>query len=86
MKNVFVDFVTLVAIILVIVELGESFTCDDLKKRINPCVSYVTGKGGNAPSRECCNGIQVLAGQAPTTYDSKVPGIKVDLANSVFKQ
>ncbi|KAF1880195.1 hypothetical protein Lal_00022324 [Lupinus albus] len=98
MKNVFVEFVTLVAIILVIVELGESFSCDDAKNQISPCVSYVTGQGGNAPSSECCNGVRTLAAQTPTTDDkraaceclkaaaSSVPGIKVDLANSVFKQ
>ncbi|KAE9596323.1 hypothetical protein Lal_00048687 [Lupinus albus] len=98
MKKVFVAFLTLLAILVLKSDLGQGFNCDDAKQKISPCLSYLIGEGGNAPSIPCCNGINEMKKSTPTKEDrfaaceclknstSTVPGIKDDLVASLPKQ
>ncbi|CAL0316767.1 unnamed protein product [Lupinus luteus] len=98
MKNTFVGFLTLVAIMLLTVEPGQSFSCNDATNQVAPCLGYISGQGGDAPPSECCNGVRALVSSVPTTPDRRAaceclkgaaaafPAIKDDLANSLFKK
>ncbi|OIW13150.1 hypothetical protein TanjilG_15054 [Lupinus angustifolius] len=98
MKNVLVAFLTWLAILLVIVEPGQSFNFDDATKQLLPCLNYVIGLQGDIPSSECCNGARALQSSTPTTDDrreaceylkavaSSLPLIKEDKASSLFKK
>ncbi|KAE9612131.1 putative plant lipid transfer protein/Par allergen [Lupinus albus] len=71
MKNVFVAFLTLLAILLLIVEPGKSFNCDDARNHLFPCLNYIIGLGGDTPSSECCNGVRAVDSSSPTTTDRR---------------
>ncbi|CAL0316764.1 unnamed protein product [Lupinus luteus] len=98
MRNTFVGFLTLVAIMLLIVEPGQSLVCNDLRTQIAPCITYITAKGGNAPSSECCSGVRAIVSSAPTSSDRRnaceclkgvvgaISGVKDNLLNSLFQK
>ncbi|CAL0316773.1 unnamed protein product [Lupinus luteus] len=98
MKNTFVGFLTLVAIMLLIMEPGYTFSCSDAMNQIAPCLGYTIGQGGDAPPSEYCNGVRALVSSVPTTPDRRAACeclkgaaaafhvIKDDLANSLFKK
>ncbi|CAL0316753.1 unnamed protein product [Lupinus luteus] len=97
MKKVLVTFITLLATLLLIVEPGQSFDFDGELNQLAPCLNYVTGKGGDKPSSECCKGVQALKSATPTTDDRRaaclilktlvgtIPEIKDDKVSSIFK-
>ncbi|CAL0317520.1 unnamed protein product [Lupinus luteus] len=96
--KVFVVFLTLVAILLLTSEPGEGFDCDDAKEELIPCLEYIIGEGGDAPSSECCDGVIDLKSSTPTKNDRRVAcecikaaasgfsGVRDDLAASLPKQ
>ncbi|CAL0316755.1 unnamed protein product [Lupinus luteus] len=96
MKKVLVAFLTLLAMLL-IVEARQSVDFEDELKQLVPCLNYVTGKSGDKPSSECCNGVQALKSATPTTDDRRaaclllktvvatLPEIKDDKVSSIYK-
>ncbi|CAL0316760.1 unnamed protein product [Lupinus luteus] len=98
MKKVLVVFLTLLATLLLIVEPGQSLDFEDELNQLHPCLDYVTGKGGDKPSSECCKGVQALKSATPTTEDRRaaclllktlvgtIPEIKEDKVSSIFKK
>ncbi|CAL0316762.1 unnamed protein product [Lupinus luteus] len=98
MKNVFAVFLTLLAILLQIVEPGQSFNLGDAVKQVAPCLNYAIGLGGDTPSSECCNGVSIVESSLSTTDDrraaceslkkaaSTYPLINEDKLNSLLKQ
>ncbi|XP_019455259.1 PREDICTED: non-specific lipid-transfer protein A-like [Lupinus angustifolius] len=98
MKKVFVAFLTLLIIMVLTSNLVQGFSCDNAKQKLSPCLSYLIGEGGNAPSEPCCNGITQLKLSLATREDrigaceclkssaATVPGIKNDLASSLLKK
>ncbi|XP_019434170.1 PREDICTED: non-specific lipid-transfer protein A-like [Lupinus angustifolius] len=98
MKNVLVAFLTLQAILLLIVEPGQSFSFDDALNQFRPCLNYVIGQGGDTPSSECCKGVSALKSLTPTVDDRRaacvllkslaafLPPSKDDKTNSLFKK
>ncbi|KAE9612127.1 putative plant lipid transfer protein/Par allergen [Lupinus albus] len=71
MKNVLVAFLTLLAILLLIVEQGQSFSFDDVENQLVPCFSYVIGQDGDTPSSECCNGVKAVELSLPTRVERR---------------
>ncbi|KAE9612129.1 putative plant lipid transfer protein/Par allergen [Lupinus albus] len=70
MKNVFVAFLSLLTILVLIVEPGQSFNIEKARGQLFPCLDYVIGIG-NTPSIECCNGIHALESSLPTKEDRR---------------
>ncbi|KAE9612130.1 putative plant lipid transfer protein/Par allergen [Lupinus albus] len=70
MKNVFVAFLSLLAILVLVVEPGQSFNFEKARDQLSPCLNYVIGIG-NTPSIECCNGVHALESSLPTREDRR---------------
>ncbi|OIW02829.1 hypothetical protein TanjilG_29605 [Lupinus angustifolius] len=98
MKKVCVAFLSLVAILVLTSVPGEGFNCDDAKEELFPCLEYIIGEGGDAPSSECCDAVIDLKSSTPTKNDRRsaceclkaaadgFSGLRDDLAASLPKR
>ncbi|KAF1880120.1 hypothetical protein Lal_00022249 [Lupinus albus] len=101
MKNVFAGFVTLIAVLLLLVEsgVGKGINSDDELKYLLPCIKYVTGLGGETPSADCCHGVKAIEASATTIKNQKIgvcdflkevafnlPEYKEEKANTLFRK
>ncbi|KAI3444793.1 hypothetical protein Pfo_001458, partial [Paulownia fortunei] len=71
MKGGVVEVFALVAIVSLVVHQGQAVTCGQVDAALVPCISYLTGGGGDNPSPACCAGVKTVKGLAQTTADKR---------------
>ncbi|XP_071739078.1 non-specific lipid-transfer protein Lac s 1-like [Rutidosis leptorrhynchoides] len=59
-----------VVCMVVVTPCTVALTCKDVTKNLSPCLSYL--QGGNAASKECCNGVKGLQSAVVTRHDKKM--------------
>ncbi|KAL0379771.1 UNVERIFIED_CONTAM: Non-specific lipid-transfer protein A [Sesamum angustifolium] len=71
MKGGVVAVIAILAIISVVAQPGQAVTCGQVDAALVPCISYLTGRGGDSPSPACCSGVQAVKDMALTTADKR---------------
>ncbi|EEF29523.1 non-specific lipid-transfer protein 1 [Ricinus communis] len=73
----------------------QAITCGQVASSLGPCLNYLKGAGGTAPSAACCNGVRGINSAAKTTADRQtacqclksaangIPGLQPKLAESL---
>ncbi|PNX92038.1 non-specific lipid-transfer protein [Trifolium pratense] len=85
---------TFLVLLLLIVEQGNAFDCEEAKTSLFPCGIFLIG-ADTEPSTTCCSGVNNLKSSTPTVADrraaceclkeaaSHFPNIREDLAASL---
>jgi hypothetical protein len=95
MKGAIISMLVAVAMVQFMVKPGEAITCGDVNSDLSACVSYLTGKGGDFPPPQCCDGVNKLKESAVSIADkqaacecvkaaaSRLPDMKDEAASSL---
>lgn len=87
---------TLLVLLLLTMEQGNAFDCEQAKTSVQPCTSFLVG-GDAEPSASCCSGLNGLKSSTPTVEEQRAaceclkefarsnPNIKDDLSLSLPK-
>ncbi|XP_075478730.1 non-specific lipid-transfer protein 1-like [Primulina tabacum] len=90
-----ISVLAILALVLFMAQPGYTISCGQVDAALMPCISYLTGRGGNKPSSACCNGVKSVKGMGRTTADKRAacscvkaaanryPGMKDALAQSL---
>ncbi|KAL0429121.1 UNVERIFIED_CONTAM: Non-specific lipid-transfer protein 1 [Sesamum radiatum] len=71
MKGGVAAAIAILAIIAVVAQPGQAVTCGPVDAALVPCISYLTGRGGDSPSPACCSGVKAVKDMALTTADKR---------------
>ncbi|KAG8391535.1 hypothetical protein BUALT_Bualt01G0197800 [Buddleja alternifolia] len=71
MKGSIIAVITILAIISMVVQPGQAVSCGQVDAELIPCVSYLTGRGGDSPSPGCCAAVKTVKGMAQSTPDKR---------------
>ncbi|KAI3444790.1 hypothetical protein Pfo_001455, partial [Paulownia fortunei] len=71
MKGGVVAVIAVLAVISLVLQPGHAVTCGQVDAALVPCISYLTGHGGDSPSPACCSGVKAVKGMAQTTADKR---------------
>ncbi|KAK4414597.1 Non-specific lipid-transfer protein 1 [Sesamum alatum] len=71
MKGAVAAVIAILAVISLVAQQGQAVTCGQVDAALVPCISYLTGRGGDSPSPACCSGVKTVKGMAQTTADKR---------------
>ncbi|XP_011094394.2 non-specific lipid-transfer protein A-like [Sesamum indicum] len=71
MKAAVVAVIAILAVIAVFAQPGQAVSCGQVDAALVPCISYLTGRGGDSPSPACCSGVKAVKDMAQTTADKR---------------
>ncbi|RZC72414.1 hypothetical protein C5167_035597 [Papaver somniferum] len=81
MMKVYVCVVVVLAMVQLMVEPSQAFTCSDVDKSLVQCMPYLVGSAPQ-PVTACCDGVKQIKGMATTTDEKRQAcGCVKDAAN-----